>query len=177
MTDVKARWLGHKLRAEVTIAVDDTLSVADGKAIVAKLQAELHEHLPPLDAATVQFDTSGVSVPEAEGDGHHHAPDPFAVKSALAEGSLAIVDTKDGERMRLTVSRQVEKLEAVVRIVRPGNAIETLELLPSATDPARFQSQAAPAEPHEFEAELELASGGRRETLPFQMKEPAGHQH
>jgi cation diffusion facilitator family transporter len=179
LVDVKARWLGHKLRAELTVVVDQNLSVAQANGIVLTLQRELHAQLPQLDAATVQFDTSGaqpVGVPSYAA-GHRHAPEPFRVDCPLASGSLEIVDTPDGERMRLTVRRHVEDLAAVVEIHRPGGKGETLPLLPSDKDLHRFESTVAPEEPHEFDAELRLSSARGQETLPFRMAEPEGCHH
>ncbi len=179
LVDVKARWLGHKLRAELTVAVDQSLSVAQANGIALALQRELHAHLPPLETATVQFDTSGaqpVNVPSGAA-GHHHAPEPFRVQCALASGSLEIVNTPAGERMRLTVPEHVEGLAAVVEIHRPGGKVETLPLLPSDTVRHRFESTVAPEEPHEFDAKLRLSSVHRQETLPFRMVEPEGHHH
>ncbi len=180
VVDVKARWLGHKLHADVTIAVDNGLPLAKATAIAAALQSELHEHLPPLNAARIQFDTAGAEMSATRAGGahaHHHAPEPFAVDSPLAAGLLEIVDTPEGERMRLTVSRHTDGLGAVVNIRRPGGVVETLPLLPSAIDHHSFQSPAAPAEPHEFEAELRLTGQGRHDVLPFRMEEPEEHHH
>lgn len=180
VVDVKARWLGHKLHADVTIAVDNSLPLVKATEIAAALQSELHDHLPSLNAALVQFDAAGAEMdatPAGAAHAHHHAPEPFVVDSPLAAGLLEIVDTREGERMRLTVSRHAEDLRAVVNIHRPGGIAETLPLLPSAADHHSFQSAAAPAEPHEFEAELQLTSQGRQEALPFRMEEPEGHHH
>ncbi len=88
LTDVKARWLGHKLNADVTIAVDHGLSVTEAGRIAVALREELHEHLPPLQSATVQLDTTGI---EPAAGGHHHAPEPFHVNLPAIKGLLAIV--------------------------------------------------------------------------------------
>lgn len=85
LVDVKARWLGHALNADLTIAVDDTLSVAEASRIASALHEALHEHLPPLTAATIQFDRTGAVGGGTHGHhphghhplGHHHAPEPF----------------------------------------------------------------------------------------------------
>ena len=175
LTDVKARWLGHKLSADVTIEVDSSLTIAEANRIAATLQAELHEHLPPLGAATIQFDREDVEKTEAAGQ--HHAPEPFPVRSPLVSGELAIVDTPDGERMRLTVNRHVENLVAVVVIKRPDGTIERLPLEESDDDHHALQSSVAPTEPHSFDADLVLLAGEQRETLPFRMEEPEDHHH
>lgn len=179
LVDVKARWLGHRLRAELTVAVDPGLSVAQANGIALALQNELHAHLPPLEQATVQFDTSGsqpVSIPSEKG-GHHHSPEPFRVESDLGSGVLEIVDTPDGERMRLTVSKHVDDLNASVEIYRPEGRVETLPLLPLDRARGRFESSVAPEEPHEFAAALRLSSARGTHALPFKMVEPDGHHH
>jgi cation diffusion facilitator family transporter len=180
VVDIKARWLGHKLHTDVTIAVDDSLPLRKATEIAVALQNELHGHLPSLNAARVQFDTASAAMSTTRAGvahAHHHAPEPFVVDSPFAAGLLAIVDTPEGERMRLTVSRHVEDIGAVVKIRRPRGMIETLPLLPSATDHHSFQSSVAPAEPHEFDAELQLSSQGQRDVLSFRMTEPEGHHH
>lgn len=179
ITDVKARWLGHKLHADVTIAVEDGKTLAEANGIALALREELHAHLAPLGSATIQFDTAGASAVAANhGDqGHHHAPDPFTVNSSLATGLLEIIDTPDGERMRLSIASHDRDLQAVVNIQRPGGVIETLPLLPSPIDHHAMQSAEAPAEPHEFDAELVLKAGDKVEVLPFRMDEPEEHHH
>ena len=91
----------------------------------------------------------------------------------LAAGRLSIVDTPDGERMRFEPDALVPGLEARVVIFRPGGE----EVLTMARDVASgiFQSLEAPAEPHEFKAELRLGGAGAAERLPFAMSEPHAH--
>jgi len=107
---------------------------------------------------------------------HHHAPKPVQVATVLADGLLEIVDTPEGERMRLRVSRHAEGLRARVEIAR-GDNTETLDLLPVGQNHHRLESQKAPAEPHEFTARLRLEAAGAVEELPFSMAEPASHSH
>ena len=52
--DVRARWLGHKLRAEIDITVDGALPVTASDAIAARYERELKAHLPPLQAAQIR---------------------------------------------------------------------------------------------------------------------------
>jgi cation diffusion facilitator family transporter len=177
LVDIKARWLGHKLAADLTIAVDKGLSVAEANRIAGELKTELHEHLPPLSRATIQFDTGDVEPAERAAHAHHHAPEPFRVDSPLASGTLAIVDTREGERMRLTVDTQTNNLKATVKIRRSGSSTEPLELLPLPGDSLAYMSATAPQEPHEFDAVLELSAHGQRVNLPFHMAEPEGHHH
>ena len=55
--------------------------------------------------------------------------------------------------------------------------VETLALSPNPADHHIFFSAAAPAEPHEFSAQLRLKVGDCSDVLPFKMTEPAGHHH
>ena len=174
VVEAKARWLGHELHADVVIGVDETLPLAQANAIAAALQAELLGHMPALRVANVRFDTSGIA-PVSQP--HHHAPEPFRVDCALAKGLLEIINTPAGERMRLTLDRHAEGLEALVTIARPGAADESLELSPVQGDHHAFLSGLALAEPHEFNAVLRLAAGGKTFNLPFDMMEPEGHHH
>ncbi|MDX8534717.1 cation diffusion facilitator family transporter [Mesorhizobium sp. VK25A] len=167
-----ARWLGHRLHVDVEIAVNDGLLLAAANNIAASLKAGLFAHIPALDVATVRF-----AEPETQ-SGHHHAPDPFLVSGKLASGLLEIVDTPQGERMRLRLSRHAEGLRANVAIERADGAVESLLLSPVGGDHHYLQSLVAPAEPHEFSARLQLAAGQDSEDLPFAMAEPDhGHAH
>jgi cation diffusion facilitator family transporter len=55
IVEIKARWLGHKLHADVTIIVDDSLSLAEAKEVSTSLQREMHAHVPALSVACVRF--------------------------------------------------------------------------------------------------------------------------
>ena len=67
VAEVRARWLGHRLHAEVNIAVDAGLSVAEGHAIAREVNHQLLHHLGYLEIAVVHVDP----VQEA-GEDHHH---------------------------------------------------------------------------------------------------------
>ncbi|MDN4175608.1 cation diffusion facilitator family transporter [Nocardioides sp. SOB77] len=55
---LRLRWLGHRLRAETDITVENTLSVAAGHAIAVAAEHELLHAVPRLDAATVHVNPS-----------------------------------------------------------------------------------------------------------------------
>ncbi len=65
VSDVAVRWLGHRLRAELCLAVDPALTVAQGHAIAAEAQHELLHHLPYLSSAVIHVD------PSDAGEDHH----------------------------------------------------------------------------------------------------------
>ena len=174
--DVKARWLGHKLHADVTALVDNTLSVGEADKVVEALRREMIAHIPTLAVVNIRCrGAEGLVVADKsqQSHSHHHAPEPFKVVSPLANGLLEIADTALGERMRLTLDRASNGLSATVLINRTGNAIETLRLDAVSSGLLIFESTVAPAEPHEFTAQLRLARGDKTETLPFRMFEPA----
>ncbi|MEH7880193.1 cation diffusion facilitator family transporter [Rhizobium laguerreae] len=177
LTDVKARWIGHRLHADVTISVSGDKPVTEAKVIVATLRNELHAHLPALGTATIQIAEAAAEAPTSDrGHAHHHAPAAFKVSSRLATGLLEIVDTPEGERMRLSISKHARGLEAVVEIARDG-LVERLPLLPSPADHHALISNVAPTEPHAFDAVLKLMAGVDVDDLPFRMEEPVGHHH
>ena len=174
--DARARWLGHRLVAEVDIAVDGKATLQASDAIATAFEEELKDHLPALLSARIRprpTDETGKGAPSRHG--HHHAPEPFIISSSIANGTLSIVDTPDGERFLLVVNKAIAGLQATVVILRGGNARETLELKPLPSNPGQLQSSVAPAEPHEFTAELEIKLADRSETLPFTMIEPDEH--
>jgi len=67
ITDVKVRWLGHRLHAEINITVDSSLSVVQGHGIAREFRHELLHHLRYLSDATIHVDPVTASGPD-----HHH---------------------------------------------------------------------------------------------------------
>jgi len=67
ITDVKVRWLGHRLHAEINITVDSSLSVESGHAIAKEFRHELLHHLRYLSDATIHVDPVTASGPD-----YHH---------------------------------------------------------------------------------------------------------
>jgi cation diffusion facilitator family transporter len=66
VSEVRARWLGHRLHAEVNVAVNPDLSVAEGHAIAREVHHQLLHHLSYLSGAVIHVDP----VQEA-GEEHH----------------------------------------------------------------------------------------------------------
>jgi cation diffusion facilitator family transporter len=64
--DVRARWIGHKIRVDLSIAVNDELSVKNGHNVAVKVQRELVQKIPHLKDITIHVD------PASEiGEGKH----------------------------------------------------------------------------------------------------------
>jgi cation diffusion facilitator family transporter len=66
VSEVRARWLGHRLRAEVNVAVAPELSVAEGHAIAREVNHRLMHELRYLDMAVVHVDPL-----QEAGEDHH----------------------------------------------------------------------------------------------------------
>jgi cation diffusion facilitator family transporter len=66
VTQVRARWLGHRLHAELNITVSPHLSVAQGHAVATDVRHALLHHLPSLAHAIVHVDPL-----DASGEEHH----------------------------------------------------------------------------------------------------------
>jgi cation diffusion facilitator family transporter len=66
VTQVRARWLGHRLHAELNITVRPELSVAQGHAIATEARHQLLHHVPHLANATIHVDPI-----DASGEEHH----------------------------------------------------------------------------------------------------------
>ena len=173
IVDIKARWLGHKLHADVDVIVDGTLSVSEADKVAAALKREMLAHIPTLSVVNIRCHADDAIVDDA----HHHAPEPITLASALGTGLLEIVDTANGERMRLSLDQPVNGLKATVTIDRAGGKVETLPLMPVTGKPRIFESLTAPAEPHEFAAQIRVQVDDRNDVLNFVMKEPVGHSH
>jgi cation diffusion facilitator family transporter len=64
--EVRLRWIGHKLRAECEIVVDDRLSIVDAHRIAVAAEHRLIHDVPRLTAAIVHADPAS-----ADGVDHH----------------------------------------------------------------------------------------------------------
>src|SRR5215211_2505314 len=67
VSEVRARWLGHRLHAEVNVAVDPDLSVADGHAIAREVNHRLLHQLGYLSGAVIHVDPL-----QEVGEEYHH---------------------------------------------------------------------------------------------------------
>lgn len=80
VTDVRARWIGHRLHADVSITVPGGLSVGDGHEIAKEVRHQLLHHLSHLGSVMVHVDPYGQG-----GDRHHrigeHAHDGLPAHS------------------------------------------------------------------------------------------------
>jgi cation diffusion facilitator family transporter len=70
VTDVRSRWIGHRLSAEVAVTVSGTLSVREGHDIAREVRHQLLHHLQHLGSVIVHIDPEGHG-----GEQHHRIPD------------------------------------------------------------------------------------------------------
>jgi cation diffusion facilitator family transporter len=178
--EVRARWFGHRLLAEIDVGVDGTLSIAEAEAVANEFKHVLFEHMPALSDARVRMHSYDRAAPRSAASspahGHHHAaPIPVTIRGQLADGIIEIIETTEGERLRFIAARSSENLVVTVTIQREQGRIESMPLIQSIDNRDRFLSSTAPEEPHEFSAQLHLQAGALAETLSFRIVEPVGH--
>lgn len=66
VTDVRARWVGHRLHGDVSVTVPGSLSVVEGHDVAREVRHQLLHHLPHLGSVTVHVDPYGQG-----GEAHH----------------------------------------------------------------------------------------------------------
>ena len=71
---VQLRWIGHRMRAEITLTVDDSLSVVAAHAIADEAQHQLIHRVPRLDEATVHVNPA--ALPGIDHHCHRTPPAP-----------------------------------------------------------------------------------------------------
>ena len=78
--DIPVTWLGHRLHAELNVAVASHLSVAAGHAIAKEVRHELLHHLNYLSTVIIHVDPSEEAGEEFHRI-HEHSHDGLAVHS------------------------------------------------------------------------------------------------
>lgn len=68
---VRLRWIGHRLRAEIDVTVDQELSLVDGHAIAEDARHRLLHDVPRLDDATVHVNPDGSHAEHHAATAHH----------------------------------------------------------------------------------------------------------
>jgi divalent metal cation (Fe/Co/Zn/Cd) transporter len=72
VTEVQARWVGHDLRAEVSIAVASALPVAEGHATAKEVRHQLLHHVRYLSGVIVHVDPA-----DEAGEHYHQITEPI----------------------------------------------------------------------------------------------------
>jgi cation diffusion facilitator family transporter len=73
---VQLRWIGHRMRAETALTVDDTLNVVQAHAIADEAHHQLIHRVPRLDDATVHVNPSARPGVDHHGATGHHKVQP-----------------------------------------------------------------------------------------------------
>jgi divalent metal cation (Fe/Co/Zn/Cd) transporter len=66
VTDIRVRWLGHQLHAEINLTVSDELTLKEGPEIAKEVQHQLIHNLSYFSGATIHVDPL-----KASGEVHH----------------------------------------------------------------------------------------------------------
>lgn len=80
---VRARWLGHRLTADLDVAIDGTATLREADTIRGAVREELQRHLPALATVRIMVQSFGAQNAESNGgnaSAHQHAPEPIAVR-------------------------------------------------------------------------------------------------
>jgi len=70
--EVQVRWEGHRLRADLAIQVEPTLTVSESHAIAHNVEHELLHHIPHLDGAAVHVEPDIATADVDHTDVRHH---------------------------------------------------------------------------------------------------------
>ena len=74
VVNTQARWIGHRLHADLVIDVGNDLSLAEANGIATSLQQALRGHLPALKTACITFATPAVAADShPSSESHDHA--------------------------------------------------------------------------------------------------------
>jgi cation diffusion facilitator family transporter len=74
VTEVRARWMGHRLLAQVRLSVDASLSVTRAHEIAELAHHELLHHVSNLSDAIIHVDPAGIGVDPHASTAHHRLP-------------------------------------------------------------------------------------------------------
>jgi cation diffusion facilitator family transporter len=66
VTDVRARWVGHRIHVDISVTVPSGLSVAEGHDVAHRVRHQLLHHVEHLGRVNVHVDPSGLG-----GEAHH----------------------------------------------------------------------------------------------------------
>lgn len=97
VSELRLRWIGHRLRAEVAVVVDGELSVRAAHAVAVACEHALLHTVPKLDAALVHADPATAP---GEADPHlalaHHTSSHHASAHHTSAHHASAQDTSDG---------------------------------------------------------------------------------
>ena len=91
VTEVRVRWLGHRMHAEINIAVDDQMSIEEAHAIAEHVRQELLHHVKYLSLVTIHVDPleqfrAGKSITSAPNESFHALETLYALGVGVVRG-------------------------------------------------------------------------------------------
>jgi cation diffusion facilitator family transporter len=111
LSEVRVRWLGHRLHAELNVAVAAHLSVERGHELAEEVRRHILEHLPYLSNATIHLDPASASgerfhrVGSSSGNGQ-----PVDSHTRFNEGGPMSTDARAELLAKMTAA--IERIEA-----------------------------------------------------------------
>jgi hypothetical protein len=100
VVSLRARWVGHRLHAETTVVVDETLSLVESHAIAERVRNVLHQAVPHLSEVTIHVDPryEYQDVKTAYEGAVHILPPQYqnSVPSAAPMGAAGLIFGDDG---------------------------------------------------------------------------------
>jgi cation diffusion facilitator family transporter len=118
VTEVRVRWLGHRLHAELNISVDPGLSVERGHEIAKEVRHQLLHHLRYLSNATIHIDPL-----TASGEEHHRVAEHERLLLFTGDDSEDRTTRKKGSNPLFNwqiVSEIQRRSQFYSEFVRPG---------------------------------------------------------
>lgn len=91
ISELRVRWIGHNLHAEMLIVADPGLSLGAAHGVAEHARHEMLHAVPKLDSVTVHVDPASQGEVDAHADlAHHdHRPPPTKAERALRPGLKA----------------------------------------------------------------------------------------
>jgi cation diffusion facilitator family transporter len=84
--DVRVRWLGHQLQAELHIVVDEDLSTRESHAVAEAVRHDLFHEQPRLTMISVHVDPCGHSGIDPHATSAHHGQQRASARSLAQTG-------------------------------------------------------------------------------------------
>ena len=121
--DVSIRWIGHRLRGELRIGVDDTITMAQGHQISEQVQHNLMHEIPALTDVTIHVDPfhNGSRAAYHELTAHHY-PETAAGENGQSKSTRPTAE----QREYAQILRPVEGIQIIDDIAQQFG-VETLE--------------------------------------------------
>jgi Dimerisation domain of Zinc Transporter len=123
---VRARWLGHRLHAEMTLAVDPALSLMDVRKLADNIRGHAHGHLAALERLHLEtVPASGRKRPDhhPHAEHQHHTEPPTSSTVPTRCRQLSVLASSPMKRFRAKAA--ASSIPPMVAIVPSAMAADT----------------------------------------------------